>query len=95
MQRLITSSEDVCPGGGESSETPFMHSECLKVPVFQRQKFYYFQRLVCSKIESAVVNQSQIPIEISEGVQSDLSSVYIAKKQNRLDPRSLGVAMFI
>ena len=40
-----------------------MHSAFFKVTIFQKQKLYYFQKLVCGNIENTVVNQSQVPIE--------------------------------
>lgn len=56
-------SDNVSPGGRWVFKTPLMHSAFFKVTIFQKQKLYYFQKLVCGNIENTVVNQSQVPIE--------------------------------
>ena len=40
----------------------------FKSAYFPEKKFHCFKKLVCIKIKNAIVNQSQIPIEISGGV---------------------------
>ena len=40
----------------------------FKSACFPEKKFHRFKKLVCIKIKNAIVNQSQIPIEISGGV---------------------------